>query len=122
MEFASFRPFAHLATPSVALYRLIMGEFVAAKRRFVVHLRGEDLKEALAQDAASGHVSLYDLLHALAPSPVVTLNRRSRSRSRWSMSRAPGWPASKRWTATVASRRSTGSRRSAPICGGGEED
>ncbi len=42
-----------------------MGEFVAAKRRFVVHLRGEDLKEALAQDAASGRISEEALAEAL---------------------------------------------------------
>ncbi|HTD58433.1 MAG TPA: TIGR02677 family protein, partial [Solirubrobacteraceae bacterium] len=65
MESAPFRPFAHLATPNVALYRLIMGEFVAAKRRFVVHLRSEDLKEALARGAASGHVSEEALAEAL---------------------------------------------------------
>ncbi len=53
MPSPSFKPFAHLATPNVALYRLIMGEFVAAKRRFVVHLRGEDLQETFAQAAAS---------------------------------------------------------------------
>lgn len=42
-----------------------MGEFVAAKRRFVVHLRGEDLKEALAQHAGGGHVSEEALAEAL---------------------------------------------------------
>ncbi len=42
-----------------------MGEFVAAKRRFVVHLRGEDLKEALARDAASDHISDEALAEAL---------------------------------------------------------
>jgi hypothetical protein len=42
-----------------------MGEFVTAKRRFVVHLRGEDLKEALAQGAASGHLSEEALAEAL---------------------------------------------------------
>ncbi len=42
-----------------------MREFVAAKRRFVVHLRGEDLKEALARDAASGHISDETLAEAL---------------------------------------------------------
>ena len=34
-----------------------MGEFVAVKRRFVVHLRGEDLGEALAHDGSRVHVS-----------------------------------------------------------------
>lgn len=42
-----------------------MGEFVAAKRRFVVHLRGEDLKEALSQSGASGYVSEDALAEAL---------------------------------------------------------
>ncbi len=42
-----------------------MGEFVAAKRRFVVHLRGEDLKEALAQRVASSRVSEEALAEAL---------------------------------------------------------
>jgi uncharacterized protein (TIGR02677 family) len=65
VESASFKPFAHLAAPNVASYRLIMGEFVAAKRRFVVHLRGEDLKEALARDAANGHISEEALSEAL---------------------------------------------------------
>jgi hypothetical protein len=36
---ARFRPFAHLATPNAVLYRRVMLAFVAAKRRFVVHLR-----------------------------------------------------------------------------------
>jgi len=40
---ARFRPFAHLATPNAALYRRVMLVFVAAKRRFIVHLRGEDV-------------------------------------------------------------------------------
>jgi uncharacterized protein (TIGR02677 family) len=65
MEPDTFRPFAHLATPNVALYRRVMAEFVAAKRRFVVHLRGEDLKEVLARDAASRHVSEEALAEAL---------------------------------------------------------
>jgi len=42
-----------------------MGEFMAAKRRFVVHLRGEDLKEGLARDASVGHVSEDALSEAL---------------------------------------------------------
>jgi uncharacterized protein (TIGR02677 family) len=44
----SFRPFAHLATPNAALYRRVMLEFVAAKRRFIVHLRLEDVHHGLA--------------------------------------------------------------------------
>ncbi len=65
MDPDAFRPFAHLATPNVVSYRQIMAEFVAAKRRFVVHLRGEDLHEVLAQDAASRHVSEEALAEAL---------------------------------------------------------
>jgi uncharacterized protein (TIGR02677 family) len=42
-----------------------MRAFLSAKRRFVVHLRGEDLKEALAQDASVGHVSEEALAEAL---------------------------------------------------------
>ncbi len=60
-----FRPFAHLATPNVALYRRVMGEFVAAKRRFVVHLRTEDLHEALARAEPNGHVPVDALADAL---------------------------------------------------------
>ncbi len=56
MEPVGFRPFAHLATPNVALYRLLMAEFVAAKRRFVVHLRVEDLHEALIRAQPDRHV------------------------------------------------------------------
>ena len=42
-----FQPFAHLTTPNAALYRSVMGVFVDAKRRFTVHLRPEDVREAL---------------------------------------------------------------------------
>ncbi len=65
MEPSAFRPFAHLATPNVALYRQVMGEFVAAKRRFVVHLRTEDLHEALARAEPNGHVPVDALADAL---------------------------------------------------------
>ena len=43
-----FKPFAYLATPNAWLYRRVMLAFVAAKRRFVVHLRSEDVLEELA--------------------------------------------------------------------------
>lgn len=58
----SFRSFAHVSAPNAALYRRVMLTFVAAKRRFVVHLRTEDVREALAAEhpdalrAGSGHV------------------------------------------------------------------
>ncbi len=42
-----------------------MGEFVAAKRRFVVHLRSEDLQEALARAEPNGHVPADALAEAL---------------------------------------------------------
>jgi uncharacterized protein (TIGR02677 family) len=61
-----FKPFAHLATPNVALYRLVMGEFVAAKRRFVVHLRTEDIHEAIVRAEPSEHVPVDALADALA--------------------------------------------------------
>jgi uncharacterized protein (TIGR02677 family) len=43
-----FQPFAHLTTPNAELYRRIMGAFVLAKRRFTVHLRPEDVHDAMA--------------------------------------------------------------------------
>jgi uncharacterized protein (TIGR02677 family) len=43
-----------------------MAEFVAAKRRFVVHLRTEDLHEALAREQADGHVSIEAVADALS--------------------------------------------------------
>jgi uncharacterized protein (TIGR02677 family) len=65
VELSEFRPFAHLATPNVALYRRVMGEFVAAKRRFVVHLRTEDVHEALARARSDGHVLVEAVADAL---------------------------------------------------------
>jgi uncharacterized protein (TIGR02677 family) len=41
------KPFAHLDAPNAELYRCVMGVFVAAKRRFLVHLRPEDLGSSL---------------------------------------------------------------------------
>lgn len=47
---ARFKPFAYLATPNAGLYRRVMLAFVSAKRRFIVHLRSEDvLADLLAQ-------------------------------------------------------------------------
>jgi uncharacterized protein (TIGR02677 family) len=42
-----FRPFSYLSAQNASLYRQVMLAFVAAKRRFVVHLRTEDIAEAL---------------------------------------------------------------------------
>jgi uncharacterized protein (TIGR02677 family) len=44
-----FRPFVHVSAPNAALYRRVMAAFVAAKRRFVVHLRAEDVHQALVR-------------------------------------------------------------------------
>ncbi len=41
------RPFAHLNAPNAGLYRAVMTAFVQAKRRFTVHMRPEDVHEAL---------------------------------------------------------------------------
>ncbi|MEU6261417.1 TIGR02677 family protein [Streptomyces sp. NPDC047043] len=43
-----YAPFAHLTVPNAALYRRVMGAFLAAKERFAVHLRPEDVFAALA--------------------------------------------------------------------------
>ncbi|MGW0609931.1 DUF2397 family protein [Streptomyces sp. NPDC002788] len=40
-------PFAHLSAPNAALYRQVMGVFLAAKDRFAVHLRPEDVHAGL---------------------------------------------------------------------------
>ena len=42
-----YTPFAHLTVPNADLYRLVMGAFLAAKERFAVHLRPEDVYAAL---------------------------------------------------------------------------
>ena len=44
---AGYTPFAHLTVPNAALYRRVMGAFLAAKERFAVHLRPEDVFAAL---------------------------------------------------------------------------
>ncbi|MGH2920202.1 MAG: TIGR02677 family protein [Solirubrobacteraceae bacterium] len=45
-----FAPFTYLATQNAGLYREVMLAFVAAKRRFVVHLRAEDVIAAVGGD------------------------------------------------------------------------
>ncbi|MGH3328391.1 MAG: TIGR02677 family protein [Streptomycetales bacterium] len=44
------RPFTHVDAPLAPLYRRVMGVFTANRRRFVVHLRPEDVAEALRRD------------------------------------------------------------------------
>jgi uncharacterized protein (TIGR02677 family) len=46
-----FRPFEHVTAPKSALYRGVMRVFVEHKRRFVVHLRPEDVARELAEGA-----------------------------------------------------------------------
>ncbi|MFD4256214.1 TIGR02677 family protein [Streptomyces sp. NPDC058534] len=43
----SYAPFAHLTAPNAVLYRQVMRVFLAAKERFAVHLRPEDVHAAL---------------------------------------------------------------------------
>ena len=53
MEGKSARPFAHVDAPNSDLYRRVMTVFVAEKQRFVVHLRPEDVAEALRRAGGS---------------------------------------------------------------------
>ncbi len=63
-----FRPFGHLTAPNAALYRRIMGVFVDAKRRFAVHLRPEDVRDALVADGGEpiDTADLVELLNKLS--------------------------------------------------------
>ncbi|MGH2909173.1 MAG: DUF2397 family protein, partial [Solirubrobacteraceae bacterium] len=49
-EPARYAPFAYLTAQNADVYRRTMLTFVAAKRRFVVHLRGEDVSGALSRE------------------------------------------------------------------------
>src|SRR4051812_4790141 len=60
-----FKPFAYLATQNAALYRRVMLAFVAAKRRFVVHLRSEDVLAELAAGGATDPRAVADALAQL---------------------------------------------------------
>ncbi|MGH2891866.1 MAG: TIGR02677 family protein [Solirubrobacteraceae bacterium] len=62
---ARFRPFAHVATPNADLYRRVMLAFVAAKRRFVVHLRSEDVLTELTAEAPVSPKAVNDALAQL---------------------------------------------------------
>jgi uncharacterized protein (TIGR02677 family) len=61
------RPFAHLNAPLHALYRGIMTVFRDSKQRFVVHLRPEDVAEALwaADGPGAPRVSQEEITEAL---------------------------------------------------------
>jgi len=60
-----FKPFAYLTAPNAALYRQVMLAFVAAKRRFVVHLRSADVVQALAVDGPTDEKAIADALAKL---------------------------------------------------------
>jgi uncharacterized protein (TIGR02677 family) len=62
------RPFAHLNAPLHALYREIMSVFRDSKQRFVVHLRPEDVAEALwaARGPGVSHAGQEEVSEALA--------------------------------------------------------
>lgn len=66
MPASPFSTFAHLTTQNVALYRGVMGEFLAAKRRFVVHLRLEDVHDALVYEGSLGQLAAESVADALA--------------------------------------------------------
>jgi len=59
------RPFAHLNAPLHELYRRVMGVFRVSKQRFVVHLRPEDVTEALRGNGVAPAVQ-DDVQEALA--------------------------------------------------------
>jgi uncharacterized protein (TIGR02677 family) len=58
-------PFAHLDAQLALLYRRVMGVFTAAKQRFVVHLRPEDVTEALRADPLGEPVTADQVAEAL---------------------------------------------------------
>lgn len=60
---AGYAPFAHLTVPNSALYRRVMRAFLAAKERFAVHLRPEDVHAALP--SAERPVELEAVVNAL---------------------------------------------------------
>lgn len=62
---ARFKPFAYLATQNAGLYRRVMLEFVAAKRRFIVHVRSEDVVTELATDGPTDPKAIADALAQL---------------------------------------------------------
>lgn len=58
------QPFAHVDAPLAPLYRRVMRVFDSSKRRFVVHLRPEDVVDALAADGGQ-RVALDAVQNAL---------------------------------------------------------
>ncbi|MEY9875120.1 hypothetical protein ABH931_004621 [Streptacidiphilus sp. MAP12-33] len=45
------QPFAYLQAPNAALYGQVLAVFAAARERFIVHLRPEDVAAELRRDA-----------------------------------------------------------------------
>jgi len=68
-----FKPFAHLSAPNAGLYRRVMLAFLAAKRRFVVHLRAEDVHAELASDHAGALAQAQIRADACGPIEQETL-------------------------------------------------
>ncbi len=69
----NFKPFAHLTAPNAPLYRRVMSAFVAAKRRFVVHLRTEDVLDALGRTSPDPHAATPNsdsVANAARPAPA----------------------------------------------------
>lgn len=60
----SYRVFEHVTAPKYAVYRAVMRVFVEHKRRFVVHLRPEDVARQLADHAAEAGPEL------IGPEPI----------------------------------------------------
>src|SRR6266700_3887500 len=56
-------PFSHVHAPKADLYRRVMGVFLHAKRRFLVHLRPEDVEEMLRGQGRPADP--VDVAHAL---------------------------------------------------------
>lgn len=63
MEQPGHHGFAYVTAPNAELYRQVMLAFVAAKRRFTVHLRPEDVRDAI--DAAAEPSVVADALRQL---------------------------------------------------------
>jgi uncharacterized protein (TIGR02677 family) len=60
-----FKPFTYLTTQNAPLYRRVMLAFVAAKRRFVVHLRSDDVAAELADESPVDPKAVLDALAQL---------------------------------------------------------
>jgi len=63
---AAFRVFEHVNAPKAELYRTVMQVFVDHKRRFLIHLRPEDVLHELAGAVPGGLPEVENALNALA--------------------------------------------------------